>query len=126
MASALTDFGYSDAVVALVEPIIRLYHGASQEQAEAAFAAFALDLLSRVERDPRYRTVADQAFTLLDSYGSEHADELLDLSEEARALLVEGEHFHHYGDEWGPDPNEFRTLAGKMLERTGVNRRTTQ
>jgi hypothetical protein len=40
------------------------------------------------------------------------------LSEKTRELLVEGHHFHHFGDSLGPDPDHLRSLAYAIIEQT--------
>jgi hypothetical protein len=41
-----------------------------------------------------------------------------ELSDDVSDLLVEAEHFHHWGDEWGPDRSELRRLAFAILTDT--------
>jgi hypothetical protein len=85
--------------------------------AEAAIAVVTLWLLKRIEAGHATREQADELFTSLD-VGLTTKDDSPDLSEEAQELIFEGEHFHHLGEEYGPEPERLRTLALTILGRS--------
>lgn len=92
-----------------------LDHGLARE-AEVVIGFLAIWLLGRVEAGRMTRETADQVFTALDVRVSSHP-KAADLSEASQDLVTEGEHFHHYGEEWGPDPDYLRKLAFAILRR---------
>lgn len=87
-------------------------------ETEVAIAVLALWLLTDVEAGRLGRAEADEMFMVLDA-GTD-APEGPDLSDAAHDLLVEGNHFHHYGEEWGTDPATVRRLAFDILRPDGA------
>ena len=59
---------------------------------------------------------ADRLFTLIDVYLTDHRPGE-ELSNEAQQLLLEGEHFHHFGEQLGPDLRHVEQLAVAILRR---------
>src|SRR5215212_7338182 len=90
--AAVWDF--ADTIRAMVDGRLVL-------QAEHVIAAFALWATNAVEAKHLSRYDADQLFTALDARLTWRRGES-PLSEHTHTLLVEGEHFHHWGDEYGP------------------------
>ena len=88
---------------------------------EVVMAFLALWMLKDVEQRRMTRDAADQLFTLLDVYLTDQRRKA-PLSAEAQELLFEGELFHHYGEEDGPDPGHLRSLAFKILGRAKQRR----
>jgi hypothetical protein len=86
-------------------------------ETEATLAILALWALDAVESGRLGPEEADAAFVRLflditDGPGPE-------ISEGARALLLEGMSLHDWGEDFGPDPREVRRLAFGILRRTG-------
>src|SRR5438046_1239257 len=78
-------------------------------EAEVFLAGVALRILERVEAGTLDAADANALFTDLDVLFSDTAGDRL--SEAAADLLMEGEHFHHWGDELGTDPAAVSRLA---------------
>src|SRR5438552_6625259 len=78
-------------------------------EAEVFLAGLALRFLERVEAGTLDPAEANELFTDLDVLFSDTAGEHLSVA--AADLLMEGEHFHHWGDEWATDPAKVRQLA---------------
>jgi hypothetical protein len=97
----------ADTVAALGE------RGLARE-AGVAMAFLALWLLERVESGQTTREQADEVFTAIDMRLSGLAGRAT-LSEASHDLVAEGEHFHHFGEEYGTDPGELRRLAFAIL-----------
>lgn len=85
--------------------------------AEAVLASLALSILDALESRRLQPDAADQAFTMLDVYLTDHT-ELPDLSPDAQELVFQGEHLHHFGEALGPAARELRNLATRLLEQT--------
>src|SRR6266508_388440 len=83
-------------------------------EAEVAIAVLSRWVLGEVESGRLAPSAADGIFTALDVELT-FADGESPLSEEAHELIMEGEHYHHFGDEYGPDPSEIRRLATLIL-----------
>lgn len=114
--SRLASYAYSSEVLAMVGPVTELLDRGLTACGEAAIASLALWTLSEIEAGGLKPETADDAFTLLEIYLAEQLP-AIQLSDEAQELLLEGEHFHHYGNDWGPDPGQLRGLADKILSR---------
>lgn len=92
------------------------YSAAPPRETEAAIAVLALWALDAVETGRMDRDQANAVFTMLEiCIGDQRGGP--DLSEDVHQLVLEGEHFHDFGEEWGPDPRYFRKLALKVLKR---------
>lgn len=85
---------------------------------EAAFARAMLTVLDLLERGRIDRETADQLVTCLDRDLTAKRGGA-SLSEEAQELIFEGEHLHHFGEAYGPDPAYVRRLARTILDREG-------
>ena len=83
-------------------------------EAEVGIALLALWVLEQVQKGQMARERADAIFTALDVEIGGLAGAAL-LSETSHDLVIEGEHFHHFGEEWGPDPDHLRALAEAVL-----------
>jgi hypothetical protein len=89
---------------------------AELREVETVLAFLALNMLFRLEAGHIDPSHADRLFTLVDVQLTD-LGRSNDLSPEATELLVEGHHFHHWGQAFGPDPTEIRRLAGVILAR---------
>ena len=99
------------------DALLARYRTASASETETAIAVLALWALGAVEGGQLSPTDADRVFTMLDV----RLDDVQggpELSDDVSDLLVEAEHFHHWGDEWGPDRSELRRLAFAILTDT--------
>ncbi len=108
-------YTYPADVLALAGPVLTLFDYGLADCGEASLASLALWVLSALEESRLKPETADDVFTLLDVYLTDLPAR--ELSSEAQELLFEGEHFHHYGQSWGPDPEHFRGLAFQILNR---------
>jgi hypothetical protein len=111
-------------MTAVDPPIAHLIHDAALAVAvrypseparatEAAIAILALWALDAVEAGRMDRDEANRVFVLLDvRLGEQPGPEL---SGEVHDLITEGEHFHHYREALGVDPDEIRSLAFMIL-----------
>lgn len=96
------------------EALLVRYPSVPASETETAIAVLALWTLGAVESGQLAPADADRVFTLLDV----RLDEVEggpELSEDVAQLILEGEHFHHWGDAWGPDPADLRRLAFAIL-----------
>jgi hypothetical protein len=84
--------------------------------AETVLAFLALFVADEVGRGRIKPEDADWLFTRIDVYLTDlgRRDQLTD---EAGELILEGEHFHHFGAEWGPDLGHLSRLALAILGR---------
>ena len=114
MMSPPPALGLADAGLAVAQLVT---HGHFRE-AEVATAFLALWLLDRVERGVTDREQADEVFTQIDA--NVRVDQDAPLSDTWRDLVTEGEHFHHFGEEWGADPTEVRRLANAIIEAIDI------
>lgn len=103
--------GLSDLAATVVDLIDR----GLARQAEVTVASVALWLLDRVGAGRMAREDADDVFVAIDLALDDQREAAL--SREFRDLLTEGEHFHHFGEEWGVDPDALRELAFGVLRR---------
>lgn len=112
----LANYVYPPEVMALVGPVVQLLDRGLTGCGEAALASLTLWALDELDAGALKPEMADDAFTLLDVYLTDHAPSIT-LSDEAQELLFEGEHLHHYREDWGPDLVYIRGLADKILSR---------
>ena len=109
----------TDDVADLADTVAELLDRGLVREAEVAMAFLALWLLDRVEAGRATREEADRVFTTLDARLSERPGAAT-LSDTSQELVIEGEHFHHFGDTddqvSGPDPAYFRQLAYTILQ----------
>jgi hypothetical protein len=114
MQWATADRSPTEAVWDIADTIRAMVDHNYVSQAEYTIAAIALWVAGAVEEKHLEPDDADQIFTALDArltwVGGESP-----LSDEVRDLLVEGGHYHHAGDELGPNAQEVRRLAGAIL-----------
>ena len=103
--------GLSDLATIVVDLIDR----GLVRQAEVTVASLALWLLDRVQAGRMAREEANDVFVAIDLALDDQRERAL--SPEFRDLLTEGEHFHHFGEEWGVDPDTLRDLAFAILRR---------
>ena len=100
----------------LTDPVIALAKAGHVREAEIIIAYLGLWLLRRVENGRTSRDDADRVFTMLDAQLTDAG--LADaLSDEAHDLILEGHHFHHWGEAWGTEPAEIRALADVIIAR---------
>ena len=85
--------------------------------AEVVVAFAALWLIKGLESGRLARERADELLTALDARLT-NTDGSTCLSDEAQELILEAEHFHHYGEDYGPDAAYLRALAFTILRRT--------
>lgn len=97
----------------LADTVAELVEGGLAREAEVTTAALALWLLDRVTAGRTSRDEANLVFATLDARLTGPAAE--PLSRTWRDLVTEGEHFHHFGEEWGTDPEQLRALALAIL-----------
>lgn len=98
-------------------PIVEMMERGQWREAEVATAYLAVWLLDRVAAGKTARAEADQVFTTIDGATTRAMADRM--SQAWRDLLTEGEHFHHFGEEWGADPDALRELAFGILRRGG-------
>jgi hypothetical protein len=100
------------------EAVVERYTAAPASETEAAIALLALWVLDAVEAGRMTGDEANRIFVLLDvSIGELDGPRL---SEGIQQLVVEGEHFHHFGEEHGADPQHLKDLAFAVLQRLTV------
>ena len=96
------------------EAVLVRYPAAPASETETAIAVLALWALGAVESGQLAPSDADRVFTMLDVRIDEaHGGPAL--SDAVTQLVLEGEHFHHWGDAWGPDRANLRGLAFSIL-----------
>ena len=99
------------------EAVVARYSTAPSHATETALAVLALWALDAVEADRLTPQEANSIFVLLDiGIGDRPGPEL---SDQVQQRVLEGEHFHHHGEEWGPDADQLRALAFAILLRVG-------
>jgi hypothetical protein len=109
--------GVSDAVKAFVQVLKQ----GDVAQVEAVIAFLALYVAEQVESGHIAPQDADWLFTRVDVQLTDFG-RLEELSDEAAELILEAEHFHHHGGEWGVDLGRVRELAAIILARAGRQR----
>ena len=86
------------------------------QNAEVVLACITLHLLGRLEQGSVSGDAATHVLVAVDC-ALTGPGEGSSLSPEAQELIFEGEHLHHFGDEYGPDTAYLRRLANTILER---------
>ena len=114
MQAAVEPSGPAD-LADLAEPIAVLMAQGRTREAEVVVAFLALWILDRVESGRMSRDEANLVFTTIDARLTFSGES--PLSDEFHQLVLEGEHFHHWGEEWGADPARVRELANAILQR---------
>lgn len=99
-----------------IRTFVAALENASTRDVETVLAFLALQMLRRVTEGHLAASDADQLFTLIDVHLTDRG-RFDSLSPEATDLIVEGHHFHHWGEPFGPDPAEIQRLAGAILAR---------
>lgn len=107
-------FGYPATVNEIAKPLMQCLLDEGQVEFERALCQLAERLIERVESKTMSSEEADQVFTLLDVFCSEREPGLT-LSEYIEELLLEGQHFHHFGDIHGPNVGLMRELIRRGL-----------
>ncbi len=106
----------------VADTVAALLKGGMVREAEVVIAFLTLWMLERVESGRMSGAEADAVFTTLDLRLSDGGD-TYPLCDEAQELIVEGEHFHHFGQTdgpvRGPAPEYLRALAVAILQRSG-------
>jgi hypothetical protein len=114
---AATELTTPDDIREVAEVVIAQYPSAPSEETEAAIAVLGLWALDAVQAGRLHRNEANDIFVRLDvGISDQHSGP--DLSDEIHDLILEGEHLHHYGEDWGPDPEQIRRLAFTILRRS--------
>jgi hypothetical protein len=103
----------AEAFAESVAELVSLSLGA----AEVVIAFAALWLIKGLESGRLARERADELFTALDARLT-NMDGGTRLSDEAQELIFEAGHFHHYGEDYGPDPTHLRAAAFTILRRS--------
>src|SRR5438093_1306389 len=99
------------------EAVVAGYSTAPSRETEVALAVLALWALDAVDAGRLTPQEANNIFVMLDiGIGDRPGPEL---SDRVQQLVLEGEHFHHHGEEWGPDADQLRALAFAILLRVG-------
>lgn len=106
-------FNYGKKVDDIAEPILQVLLTSGTQAFERAVCSLASRLIHDVENGKVFPKEADQIFTLLDTFCSERNLQP-PLSEDVEDILLEGQHFHHYGDQkLGPELSRMK----KIIER---------
>jgi hypothetical protein len=95
-------------------PIAALVERNLVREAEVIIAALAAWTVDRLQSGSMTPEQADDIFTQIDVQLTRR-DGDTPLSEETQELLFEGEHFHHFGEVHGPDPEHLKQLANAIL-----------
>lgn len=113
--TTLAEYEFPTEVIETVGPLTPLFERGLRRCAEVSIASLTLWVLEGLEQHRLKPEMADQIFTLLDVYLTDHIKDF-ELSDLAQELIFEGEHFHHFGGEWGPNPEHLRELASQILD----------
>ncbi len=112
--TTVADVSAAEDIRRAAEALLTRYPSAPASETETAIAVLTLWALGAVEGGHLAPADADRVFTMLDVRLGE-IDDGPELSDAVSDLILEGEHFHHWGEEWGPDAGDLRRLAFSVL-----------
>ena len=115
LTERLRRFGFSRETNETVRPIIQAVEDGQVEIGIRMIAELALDVCDKVEKGFLSPKEGDQFFLLIDLYIDESCGEI-ELGENCKNLILEGNILHDYGTEFGPDLTTMRTLARRILQ----------
>jgi len=110
----LKRWGYAQQINDKAKPILELAEEGRLIDFELSLCRFALQVIEDVRVGIQSPKEADDLFVLIDNYISEKeiGDEL---SDEIHEIILEGHHFHHFGEDYGPDVTLMKNLIEKFL-----------
>lgn len=98
-----------------VEPVLKEVIKGEARGVEVALAQMSATILDGVETGKLSPQKADDYFSFLFMFLDEKTD--VDLSDDAKDLLMEGMLFHDWGTPFAPDLSLMRELVGRILKR---------
>jgi hypothetical protein len=98
-----------------VKPVLTPATRGEAGAVEIALAEMSATILERIEKGKLSPQKADDYFSYLDMFLDEKTD--VDLSDDAKALIMEGLHLHDWGTPFAPDLPAMRELVGRILRR---------
>ena len=113
----LNKYGFPKETVETVRPIIHKFENGYVEAGERRLAEFTLIVCQKIEEGLFSPKEADRCFLLIDLYIDDNSKRV-DVGEDTRNLLFEGNILHDYGTEFGADLALMRTLAEKILQQS--------
>ena len=116
MKKPLERYGFSEATVRVVKPIIEAFEHNKVFEAEKITSELALQVCSKIESGALSPKEANDYFLLLDLYKTDHFPELK-LREEVEGILFEGMILHDYGKEYGANLTTIKDLANQVLKK---------
>ena len=96
-----------------VRPVLKMADKGGGD-VEIALAGMTARVLEGVERGALSPQKADDYFSYLDMFLDEKTD--VDLSDDAKTLIMEGLHFHDWGTPFAPDLPAMREIVGRILK----------
>ncbi len=98
-----------------VKPVLKSATGGESRGVEIALAEMSATVLDRVEKGKLSPKKADDYFSFLFMFLDEKTD--VDLSDDAKDLLMEGMLFHDWSTPFAPNPSLMRELVGRILKQ---------
>lgn len=97
-----------------VKPVLKIAARGHARYTEIALARMTATILEGVEKGKLSPQKADDYFSFLDMYLDEKTD--VDLSGDAKDLIMEGLLFHDWGTPFAPDLSRMREILGRILK----------
>ena len=119
MKKRLEQYGFSQKVVATVNPIIESIVKDNMRAIEERICLLALDVCDQIEKKALAYKEADDYFTLIDLCMTDNYPNFK-LRQEVKDILFEGMILHDYGKDYGANLHTIRIFARLVLEQKTV------